>query len=233
MEEKLKSALKKIHWSLAFKALISGLAWVYLPWWLSLFVLLGIYFVPLFQTKRLFLPFLMSLILGWILPENLFSGALMAFQMYLILGIKDFIFINRQGAMQVLAVLFLAESGTAVYFAPDNWLFSSLFYGVLFGLVYYFASSKVIDAYLDEQRRGEKKVLLILAFFLIQIAFALNFLPIAATYKSLLLILSSLIFFEWQKLIFSRELSKNRIISYSVFFLGLAVLVFTAVSWGL
>ena len=76
MAEKLKSALKIIHWSLAFKALIAGLAWVYFPWWISVFVLLGIYFVPLFQTRHLFMPFIMSLILGWILPASFFSGIL-------------------------------------------------------------------------------------------------------------------------------------------------------------
>ena len=233
MEEKLKSALKRIHWSLAFKAVIAGLAWVYLPWWFSLFILLGVYFIPLFQTRNLFLPFVTTLVLGWILPDNLFSGVLIALQMYLILGIKDFIFIDRQGAMQVLAVLFLAETGTAVYFQPENWLFGAFFYGLLFGLVYYFSSYKVLDVSSRGVKAGERPIISIFSFLLVQIAFGLNFLPIPTIYKSLLLILVSIIFFEWQKLIFSQELSKNRILLYGMLFIGLTVLIFSGSSWGL
>ncbi len=233
MAEKLKLALKKIHWSLAFKAVIAGLSWVYLPWWFSLFILLGIYFIPLFQTRNLFLPFLTTLVLGWVLPDTLFSGVLIALQMYLILGIKDFIFIDRQEASRALAVLFLAETGTAVYFQPENWLFGAFLHGLFFGLVYYFSGYKVLTVSSGGVKKGEKPVVLIFSFLLMQIAFALNFLPILTVYKSLLLILVSIIFFEWQKLIFSHELSKNRILLYGMLFLGLVVLIFSGSSWGL
>lgn len=233
MAEKLKSALKIIHWSLAFKAIVAGLAWVYFPWWLSLFVLLGIYFIPLFQTRHLFLPFLMCLVLGWILPASIFSGFAIALQIYIILGIKDFIFINRNGAMQVLSALFLAEAGVSVYSGPDNWLFSALIYSVLFGLVYYLVGAKLLSVSFEDFKGKGRSVVAILSFLLIQVSFALNFLPISSMYKSLLLILGALIFFEWQNFIFSGELSKNKIISYGMFFVGLAILIFTGVSWGL
>lgn len=232
MAEKLKSALKIIHWSLAFKAIVAGLSWIYFPWWLSLFVLMGLYFIPLFQTRHLFLPFLMALVLGWVLPSNVFMGAIIAIQMYIILGVKDFIFINRKGALQVLSALFLAEAGVAVYLSPDNWLLSSLIYAFLFGVVYYFSSIKLVDM-VDEEESAFKPVVAVFSFLLIQMAFVLNFLPIYSLYKSLLLILSAVIFFEWQNFILEKKLPKNKIISYSMFFVGLTILIFAGVSWGL
>ena len=233
MVEKLKSALKIIHWSLAFKAIVAGLAWVYFPWWLSLFVILGIYFIPLFQTGQLLMPFLLALILGWVLPENIFSGLAIATQIFLILGIKDFIFINRKWAMQVLSALFLAEAGVAIYFGLDNWLFSSFVDSFLFGLLYYLVGSKLLDVSSERSGVGNKSVVVILGFVLAQIAFALYFLPVASMYKSLILILASLIFFESQNFYFSGILSKNKIISYGIFFVGLLIVIFSAVSWGL
>jgi len=127
----------------------------------------------------------------------------------------------------------LAETGTAVYFQPENWLLGAFFSGVLFGLVYYFSSYKVLDVSSRGIKKGERTVVLIFSFLLMQIAFALNFLPISTIYKSLLLILVSIIFFEWQKLIFSRELSKNSILLYGMLFVGLVVLIFSGSSWGL
>lgn len=233
MAEKLKSALKIIHWSLAFKAIIAGLAWVYFPWWLSVFVLLGLYFIPLFQTRHLFTPFSLVLILGWILPVNIFSGLLIAVQMYMILGVKDFIFIDRKNILQILSVLFLAEAGVVVYSAPDNWLLNSFMYGLLFGLVYYLCGLKLASISEGVAKEEKKSIIAIFSFLLVQISFALSFLPIASLYKSLLLILVAIIFFEWQNLHFLGKLYKNKIILYSLFFVGLTVLVFTGVSWGL
>lgn len=233
MAEKLKSALKIIHWSLAFKAILAGLSWIYFPWWLSVFVLLGIYFVPLFQTRHLFVPFSIAVVLGWILPANAFAGLIIALEMYILLGIKDFIFINRKGALQVLTALFLAEAGVVVYSSPDNWLFSSFMYSLLFGLVYYLLGKKIFEASSDNLRNGGKSVVAVFSFLLVQISFALNFLPISPLYKSLLLILASVILFEWQNFLFWGDLTKNKIISYSMFFVGLTILIFAGVSWGL
>ena len=233
MAEKLKSALKTIHWSLVFKAFLAGLAWAYLPWWISALVLLGIYFIPIFQARNLFTPFLTAVVLGWIFPSNLLAGLVIAFQVYLILGIKDFIFINRKAAMQMLSALYLAESGIAIYLGSDNWILKSFIYGILFGLVYLSTSFKVLDIATHEGKKGDKSTIVILAFLLSQIAFGMNFLPIAPLYRSLLLILASIIFFEWQNLILFEKLSKNKIISYGIFFVGFLVLVFSGISWGL
>lgn len=233
MVEKLKSALKIIHWSLAFKAVAAGLAWVYLPWWLSLLVILGIYFIPLFQTRHLFMSFLLALILASVLPSNIFSGLVVTIQIYLILGVKDFIFINRKWAMQVLAALFLAEAGVAIYLGLDNWLLGSFVNSFLFGLVYYLVGSKLLYVSSEESKNGNKSIIVILGFVLSQIAFAVNFLPIFYIYKSLILTLAALIFFEWQNLYFDGKLSKNKVISYAVFFIGLVVVIFSTVSWGL
>jgi hypothetical protein len=233
MAEKLKSALKIIHWSLAFKAILAGLSWIYFPWWLSVFVLLGIYFVPLFQTRHLFVPFSIAVVLGWILPANSFAGLMIALEMYILLGIKDFIFINRKGAFQILAALFLAEAGVVIYSVPDNWLIGSFMYSLLFGLVYYFSGKKLFDLSSESSKNGGKSVIAVFSFLLVQISFALNFLPISSLYKSLLLILASVIFFEWQNFLFSGDLTKNKIISYAMFFVGLTVLIFAGVSWGL
>ena len=57
MEEKLKSILKQIHWSLVLKATIFAVAWFALPFWIFLLLALYLYFVPLGGSAKVVLPF--------------------------------------------------------------------------------------------------------------------------------------------------------------------------------
>ena len=130
MEERLRSILKRAHWSLALKSAAYGASWLVLPGWLFLLVALGIYLKPFFQPGKLARSFLVLLAISfgvhWLVPavEPLFAGISYLFALYLgglfflLMGIRDLAFTHRLGRYMLLyAGLFLGVAVLAFWYA--------------------------------------------------------------------------------------------------------------------
>ena len=107
MAGKLKSISKRIHWSLVVKAGIFGAAWFSTPFPLFLLVAAWLFFVPLFDPLRLFLQFAVVLVIAAFLPETAFSALFLATLFFLLLGIKELVFINRRAAYETFLFILL------------------------------------------------------------------------------------------------------------------------------
>src|SRR3989338_1335654 len=109
MAAKLKSILRPIHWSLAFKAALFAVAWLVLPAWAFVLVAFYLYCVPRFQALRFGFPFLALLVLLVTEPPRAVGAFFAGVAWYLLLGTKDMAFMEKRTphAALVLLIVFL------------------------------------------------------------------------------------------------------------------------------
>jgi hypothetical protein len=105
MAEKLKSILRQTNWSLLLKALIFGIAWWALPWWLFLLVALYAYFIPITGTGKVSVPFFVLLLISFIQSQDVLAAILFAAIFYFILLIRDLLIIDRRSAYEILMLV--------------------------------------------------------------------------------------------------------------------------------
>ena len=94
--------LKQIRWSLFLKAVLLGAIWFIAPFWIFFLAAVYVYFVPFFRTKSLFWAFLAILISAMILERGILASILIAGSFFVLLGIKNFVIINRKEAYELL-----------------------------------------------------------------------------------------------------------------------------------
>ncbi|MCL4406294.1 MAG: hypothetical protein M1586_00040 [Patescibacteria group bacterium] len=130
MEEKLKSVWKTPKLKLGVKALILAASFFYLPFWFAALVACVFYFFPALNTEKLITSFLISLFLGFV-----FSGIVPAADFwliagvifYLLLGVKDMVFINRKFVYGLLfASVMIAAFLGVLAGAVSPWLLALL-----------------------------------------------------------------------------------------------------------
>ncbi|MBI2048893.1 MAG: hypothetical protein HYT29_00400 [Parcubacteria group bacterium] len=92
--------------------------WLFLPGWAFLILSLYFYFVPVFHPWKLFLPFLVFLFLAFASPMNFGFALMLAALFYMILGIKDLIFIDRRSVYEILVLILI--------FLLHIWFFANL-----------------------------------------------------------------------------------------------------------
>ncbi|HUC31562.1 MAG TPA: hypothetical protein VMR99_02655 [Candidatus Paceibacterota bacterium] len=105
MAEKLRSILKRTNWSLVLKAVIFGVAWWALPFWLFLLIALYLYFIPLTGTGKVAAPFFVLLLISLFQNQNALAAVLFAALFYFIILIKDLLIIDRRTAHEVLMLV--------------------------------------------------------------------------------------------------------------------------------
>ena len=105
MAAKLKSILRQIHWSSLLKAAVFGAAWLWLPYWAFFFAALYLYYVPIFEAKKLGIPFFILLILAYLQGQGIFPALIFSAIFYGILLIKDLLIIDRRSAYELLGLV--------------------------------------------------------------------------------------------------------------------------------
>jgi hypothetical protein len=110
MVEKFASISKKIPWFLLLKAFFFALAAVFLApahgsWFLLVAFLL--YFFPRFQSVRYAPEFLMLVLLSLLVPQALWIVFLLSLSFFLLLGIKEMVFVRRLSIYRCLAFVIL------------------------------------------------------------------------------------------------------------------------------
>lgn len=229
MAAKLRLILKRIPWSLVLKAGIFGVAWLLLPFWGFLLLALYFYFLPLFQPSRLFLPFGLSLLLAAIFSPSVWAAIFLAVLFFFILGIKDFILLERLTAYSLLVFVLcfliffysFLNFDTGLTLHAFGWF---LLVGVLFfmlgrGLLNYSSRAQEIP---QGDLRFKYTALALGALVLVEGSLVLLFLPLNFFYKTALLFIAGVILLECMRDYFGAKLGREHILTYfSIFFVGL------------
>ncbi|RJP44175.1 hypothetical protein C4587_02200 [Candidatus Parcubacteria bacterium] len=241
MEAKLKSAIRRIPWSLVLKTGAVGVIWLTLPVWIAVCAALCFYFVPAFQVRKLALSFALFLWFLAFLDPTPWRAILIASIFYLILGIKDLVLIDRASAYETLillivAGLFLQFFSQAEFPVGLRMLASTSLLGFLFFLLMRgFLHHPDTPPSLFRPTSGFREFFLAAlgGFVIWQGAIVLLFLPINLFYQSAILFLIALVFLEVFPYHNGGRLTRGRVVMiFSAFFVLSTVIAATA-EWNL
>ena len=241
MALKFESISNRIHWSLALKSALVGVAWYTFSF--PFFALLAavLYLVPLFNPLRFSPPFLAMLVLGALLPSRIVFSLFFACTFYLILGIKDLVLVKRTVAHEALTLLFLL--GFSVFF------FSRFPTGVSGGALVFTLLGAVILAFLvrgffayrdREELRGSRLVRnerdiasIFYGLFMGEGALVMLLIPMNSTLRTALFFLAAIVGFEVLAEHVSQALTWQRTFGYLALLFTLTLLMFIMNQWGL
>ena len=254
MLKKLKSVLKTHKGSLlalACKAAIfSGLLYFSDNYWLAmagfLAAALYFYFQSLLNIRQFLASFLVLLVISLIVMSKLpiadyqlpIAG-FFGFLFFLLLGIKNLIFINRQPLYHFLSGLLLLTIFIC-FFVIGNKASSLIF------IFKYLAAFSAVFLLLKEfltvsgqqlavsSHLGSQKINLFsagLSFALIQFLWAINFLPLGFLNSAALILLIALILQDFVIHYFSGTISRQLILKNITVFLILSLIIFGAADW--
>lgn len=249
MLKKLKSALGSLRGSilpLALKSLVLGVLLFFAlatgKWFfVAVFVLSGcyFYFVPSVNSRHFLASFLVILFFPVFLRQFLDSGWFLIVSLaylaifFVLLGLKNLIFINRRP-------IYCFLNGILI-FAIFSLFFWSDRTGALFFLKYlfvFFAFLFLFKEFLNVSSEGsgaQKNNLFAwsVSFLVLQIVWALSFLPINFLNAGALILLIVLIFQDFISGYISGSIDRKLILRNITIFIALALAIFGASSWSL
>jgi len=241
MVEKLRSILKQTNWSLALKAVIFGIAWWALPFWLFLIVALYLYFVPIMGANKVSAPFFVLLWISLFQDKNILAAVLFAAIFYFILLIKDLLIIDRRSAYEILMLIlsyllvrsfFLNVGGSLgleaiAYSLLAAWGVSAL----VMGFIKNFSDpSKASLA----DGRSFRRVLGWMIFILMWQLFLVGlFLPLNFLYQSAIVFLVAAILIDLVPQYIFGQLSRTKVLATGTVLFALLVIVLASARWTL
>ena len=235
MGAKLKSISGRIPWFLLTRVFIFGASWLVLPRWLFFVVALYFYFSPLFEPLKLSIPFSCLLVAAFLVPRGLHAAFALSIVFFLILGIKDYFFIHRSAAYEILIFcLFLGLFfGISVHLEEQPRIFSFLFLGgtmIAYGLL-----TKNFLAYSQSAfPSGHENMLVgIISLLLWQVGWAVLILPLSVFSEAAFLFLFASLLVQWAYDYAHKSLHARKIILQAVIIVAFTVLVFAATEWNL
>lgn len=232
MAGKLKSIIKGIHWSLAFKALIVAASWILLPEWMAWVLGVVFYFSSLYRARWMGLPFVSVFLVAHFLGQGELVGLGLGIILFIILGLKELIFIDRRFASTVMVFGILAMAGLLLYGGLDAWSAWMPVKKLLFAGLFYALSQRYL-LIVEEPHPKHPLALGIMSFLLWEIAIAVGFLPLDFIYQAAIAIMCAFIFFEWFRSYIEEQLRINKILLYISFLFILTTLIFSAAKWSL
>ena len=235
---KLRPFIKQIRYSTVLKAASFAAAWLILPTWLFLIIAIYLYFFPPFHSLRLILPFLILIFFSLTQASNVWLASFFGILFYLIIAIKDFSFIKRAEAYEMLIFLLLFGMSLRffAYFGSwDDWsgflyafMVSAIFFLLSRGFLRFRAAYEGNELPPKVMEKLALGTLLLWQLFIVILVLPLNFL-----YQTALLFLISTILFETIFDHVSQKLSKKRILfNFSIIFSFLVVILGSA-RWNL
>lgn len=238
MEEKLRSILKQIPWSLTFKAGAFTLSFWLLPYWAFVLVAAYLYLSPLFRSGVMVLPFLFALALAAIAPEGFLAAFFLGTIFFLILGVKGLTFVDRASVYEVIVLL--------IYFAVLILGFKRFDYGltlsafVWFGFIhaafFFLARGFFVQSYPDlfaARARTANLFLAIGVFLLWEVSAAMLFMPANFLSQTAILFLVGAIFLEFTHDCLRSTLTRRKTLFYFSIFFAFAALTLAGVDFGL
>ena len=201
MAAKLKLISKPIPWSLLVKALLIGATWLLAPRWIFFLVALYLYANPLFHFARLLWPFTITLFAGFLMPKviafgdvripNVLGFFFLFFIFYLILGIKELIFVNRKAVYGLLVLLLFFLIALNFFSRVDAGIGLGATWGALLVAFAFFLLLIKLLAYEEIGADAMQKVAHtgLIAFLVWQVAVAILFLPLLFSSQGAILFL--------------------------------------------
>ncbi|MCL4437431.1 hypothetical protein M1513_00080 [Patescibacteria group bacterium] len=234
MAIKLKSALKTIPWSLAAKAVITAGSWLLLPFWVFVLVVFYFYFIPLFRPFKFIALFLSFLILAFLLPVNWAAALALAVVFFLILGIKDLIFIERRTVYEI-SVLLISLLAFISFFSIYSFLDISSLKGVVLILILgYFLLRGLID-YLrtGTDNRAVDLASFVISLIISELLLVLLIMPFDFYSRLALTFLVFILLLDLNIHYFERKLTNRKIlIDFTIFFI-LAAVILASINLGI
>lgn len=135
MADTLKSITNRIHWSLLLKPLALIAAWYWLPFWVFCIVAFVLYFFPALPRSGTFPAFLITLVAADLLSLGWLHALWLYILFFLIVGIRELMFVDRRRAYQILTLCLVALglfsyasmiSARGMAFAPWELVFGAL-----------------------------------------------------------------------------------------------------------
>ena len=241
MVEKLKSILRRTSWSLVLKAVIFGVAWWVLPFWLFLLVALYLYFVPFTGAPKVSVPFSVLLLISLFERQNLVDAVLFGAIFYFIILIKDLIIIDRRSAyeilMLVLSYLLVRDFFLKVGGSLGGW-------ALLYSVIVAWAVSALVVSFIKNfsdapegfarEARPFQRVLGWMAFLLMwQLLIVGLFLPLNFLYQSAIVFLIAAILIDLVPQHMFGELSRAKVLATGTVLFSLLVIVLASARWAL
>ena len=148
---------------LFLKAGILGFLWLFLPFWIFLAAAFYFYFFPFFQPLRLALPFFLTLVMAAIYrsadPGNVWFSVFIALLFFLILGIKNLIFVNRFMAHQLLVFFLLFLTFLSFFSGFETWRSWTIsFFALGVSAIFLLLVKELADYYSPLESHGWKAV---------------------------------------------------------------------------
>ncbi len=245
MAAKLKSILRRTHWSLLLRAAIFSLAWFLFPFWLFALVALYLYFIPPFQTGRLLWPFAALMILAFIEPANLLFLVIFLAVFYYLLLIKDLLLIDRKSAYEILIFILsfflLRDFYRAFSDGVSGWgiwcafLFSALFGALASRFMSVFSLGDPVAP--DSVSRTKHPIRRITAWltFLLSWQFLILglFLPLDFIYQSAIVFLVLALTIDFASGRYLGDTIRSKILGTSITVFALLVIILASARWGL
>ena len=243
MVEKSKSILRQIHWSLVLRAAVFALAWFFFPFWLFLLIALYLYFVPLFQAKKLAVPFFVLLILTYIEAPSILFLLIFAALFYYLLLIKDLLLIDRRSAYElvVLALAFFLIRSFYEYFGAGLITGASLWYGFSVAALIGLLINGFIRGFSDGpgsesvKRDISPRVAAWLAFLMVWQFLILGlFLPLDFVYQSVIIVLIAVPVIDFvPEYCFGGVASRRKVLTTGMAVFALLAIVLSSAQWSI
>jgi len=239
MAEKLKSILKRTSWSLVLKALIFGVAWWALPFWLFLIIALYLYFVPVAGSKKVGVPFVVLLLILFLQSQGIIAAILFAALFYFILLVKDLLIIDRRTAYEILVLaltylllrgLFLNVGGSFGYHALFDsivaaWAVSAMVGGFV-------KNFSVVPENTSREARPFRRMLGWMTFLLMwQLIVVGLFLPLDFLYQSAIVFLVATVLIDLVPQYVFGELTRAKALATGSLIFSLLVIIGASARW--
>ncbi|MEK7193214.1 MAG: hypothetical protein AAB652_00280 [Patescibacteria group bacterium] len=180
-------------------------------------------------------PFMALVVIAAFAEPTVGMALFFAIAFFVIAGIKDLWFINRAAAYKVLIFLLFFLSSLLFFRAHREWHGLQVFASALSLGVLFFVLVKSFLSYGggDGGRRRVVLTLGVMSLMLWQLVIVLLFLPLSFLSQTALLFLTSAVFVEYAEAYFGDRLSREKILSQTVIFAILALLIFLTGEWRL
>lgn len=239
MELKLKSVLRSQQSILLFKALIflGFLALVYIgnfslvPILFFLTIAIVLYSKPIFNTFYFWASFLILLVMALNSPPSLLIAVFYSFLFYIILGLKNLVFINRVNWHQALHLLLFYAIFMLFWGASDETAF-------IFKLVGVFAASTLLIREFFKVAAVDflkQRILAswVLALLVVETVWAISWLPIGFLNSAALALLAVFVLINLTLHHFKGTLNKKVVLSAITLFILFTLLIFITSKWGI
>lgn len=237
MDLKLKSVLRSQQSTLLFKALIflGFLALVYIgnfkfiPILFFLVTAVFLYSKPIFNTFYLWASFFILLILALISPPSFLGAAFYAFLFYIILGLKNLVFINRLNWHQALHLSLFYALFMIFWGASDGAPFLLKLAGVFAASLFLIREFFKMAAIDFSKRRVVASW--VIALLITEAVWAISWLPIGFLNSSALALLMVFVLINLTLHHLKETLNKQVVLSAITLFVLSALLIFVTSKW--